>query len=119
MQKNAPSEKISLKQALKIPLLWQLTVIYFRISIVSWRTAAWMPSYMVKVRDLDLVSMGAVSIIPTIMGLITILFTGWLLDKYIVGREKCLIVLGALIEMISLYFFYQRPKPISYLYIIL
>ncbi|MEB2494609.1 MFS transporter [Peribacillus simplex] len=110
IQKNAPSEKMSLKQALKIPLLWQLTVIYFGISIVSWGTAAWMPSYMVKVRDLDLVSMGAVATIPAIMGLITMLFTGWLLDKYMVGREKYLIVLGALIGMISLYFFISAPS---------
>ncbi|MCK1982628.1 MULTISPECIES: MFS transporter [Peribacillus] len=110
IQKNAPSEKMSLKQALKIPLLWQLTVIYFGISIVSWGTAAWMPSYMVKVRDLDLVSMGAVATIPAIMGLITMLFTGWLLDKYMVGREKYLIVLGALIGMISLYFFINAPS---------
>lgn len=110
IQKNAPSEKMSLKQALKIPLLWQLTVIYFGISIVSWGTAAWTPSYMVKVRDLDLVSMGAVATIPAIMGLITMLFTGWLLDKYMVGREKYLIVLGALIGMISLYFFISAPS---------
>ena len=110
IQKNAPSEKMSLKQALKIPLLWQLTVIYFGISIVSWGTAAWMPSYMVKVRDLDLVSMGAVATIPAILGLITMLFTGWLLDKYMVGREKYLIVSGALIGMISLYFFISAPS---------
>ncbi|MFE6168987.1 MFS transporter [Viridibacillus arvi] len=108
--KKTTNEKISLKEAFKIPLLWQLTIIYFGISIVSWGAAAWMPSYMVKVRNLDMISMGALSSIPSIFGLISMLFSGWILDKYMVGREKYLIVFGSLIGIISMYFFIHAPS---------
>ncbi|MGW6666540.1 MULTISPECIES: MFS transporter [Peribacillus] len=108
--KKEHREKISFKQALKIPMLWQLTVIYFGISIVSWGSQSWMPSYLVKVRHLDLLSMGALEVIPKVFGLIAILVSGWLLDKYMVGREKYLIVIGSVIGIISLYFFIQAPS---------
>ncbi|CAH0316869.1 putative sulfoacetate transporter SauU [Peribacillus simplex] len=108
--KKGHREKISFKQALKIPMLWQLTVIYFGISIVSWGSQSWMPSYLVKVRHLDLLSMGALEVIPKVFGLIAILVSGWLLDKYMVGREKYLIVIGSVIGIISLYFFIQAPS---------
>ncbi|MFE4709163.1 MFS transporter [Peribacillus simplex] len=108
--KKEHSKKISFKQALKIPMLWQLTVIYFGISIVSWGSQSWMPSYLVKVRHLDLLSMGALEVIPKVFGLIAILVSGWLLDKYLVGREKYLIVIGSVIGILSLYFFIQAPS---------
>lgn len=108
--KKEHNKKISFKQALKISMLWQLTVIYFGISIVSWGSQSWMPSYLVKVRHLDLLSMGALEVIPKVFGLIAILVSGWLLDKYLVGREKYLIVIGSVIGILSLYFFIQAPS---------
>ncbi|MGE7768315.1 MFS transporter [Peribacillus sp. NPDC096540] len=108
-QKTA-GRKMSLKEAFKTPLMWKLTVIYFGISIVSWGSASWMPSYLVKIRNLDLVSMGAVETIPSIFGLITILISGWILDKYMVGREKYLIVFGSLMGIVSLYLFIHSPS---------
>lgn len=108
--KKADGEKISFKQALKIPMLWQLTVIYFGISIVSWGSQSWMPSYLVKVRHLDLLSMGALEAIPKVFGLIAMLVSGWLLDKHLVGRERYLIIIGSVIGIFSLYFFIQAPS---------
>lgn len=107
---KTPGRKMSLKEAFKTPIMWKLTVIYFGISIVSWGSASWMPSYLVKVRHLDLVSMGALETIPSIFGLITMLVSGWLLDKYMVGHERYLIVLGSLIGIVSLYFFIHSPS---------
>lgn len=107
---KTPGRKMSLKEAFKTPLMWKLTLIYFGISIVSWGSQSWMPSYLVKVHHLDLVSMGALETIPAIFALITMLVSGWILDKYMVGREKYLIVFGSLIGIVSLYFFIHSPS---------
>jgi MFS family permease len=101
---KASGEKLPLKQLLKIPLLWQLMAIYFGISMVTWGMKAWMPSYMVKVLNLDMISMGALASIPAIFAFVTVIATGWMLDKLMVGREKYFIVFGSLIGVVSLYF---------------
>jgi len=96
--------KVPLKKLLKMPMLWQLMLMYFGVSIVNWGLTSWMPTYMVKVKHLDMVAMGAVSIIPALAALVAVVLTGWLIDKHAVGKEKYLIMGGAFIAGISLFF---------------
>ncbi|WNC13930.1 MFS transporter [Brevibacillus brevis] len=102
-------EKLPLKDLLKISMIWKLTAIYFGISMVNWGMMSWMPSYMVKVRHLDMVSMGALASIPAILSFVTVLATGWMLDKRLVGREKHLIAIGSFIGIIALYLLSKAP----------
>lgn len=102
-------EKLPLRKLLKISMLWKLMAIYFGISMVTWGMMSWMPTYMVKVRHLDMVSMGALASIPAILSFATVLLTGWLLDKRMVGRERLLIVIGSFIGIISLYLLSKAP----------
>ncbi|QRG66833.1 MFS transporter [Brevibacillus choshinensis] len=103
-------DKLPLKELLKISMLWKLMAIYFGISMVNWGMMSWMPSYMVKVRHLDMVSMGALASIPAILSFFTVLGTGWMLDKKMVGREKYLISVGSLIGILSLYLLSKAPS---------
>ncbi|MFJ8099646.1 MFS transporter [Lysinibacillus sp. NPDC096212] len=96
--------KVPLKKLLKMPMLWQLMLMYFGVSIVNWGLTSWMPTYMVKAKNLDMVSMGALAIIPALAALIAVMLTGWLIDKFAVGKEKYLIMFGAFIAGISLFF---------------
>ena len=96
--------KVPLKKLLKMPMLWQLMLMYFGVSIVNWGLTSWMPTYMVKVKHLDMVAMGALSIIPALAALVAVVLTGWLIDKHAVGKEKYLIMVGAFIAGISLFF---------------
>jgi len=96
--------KVPLKKLLKMPMLWQLMLMYFGVSIVNWGLTSWMPTYMVKAKHLDMVAMGAVSIIPALAALVAVVLTGWLIDKHAVGKEKYLIMGGAFIAGISLFF---------------
>ncbi|HBZ81320.1 MULTISPECIES: MFS transporter [Brevibacillus] len=102
-------DKLPLRSLLKISMLWKLMAIYFGISMVTWGMMSWMPSYMVKVRHLDMVSMGALAAIPAVLSFVTVLITGWLLDKRMVGREKLLIVIGSFIGIIALYLLSKAP----------
>ncbi|KQL46091.1 hypothetical protein AN963_13930 [Brevibacillus choshinensis] len=106
---KSSTDKLPLKDLLKISMLWKLMAIYFGISMVNWGMMSWMPSYMVKVRHLDMVSMGALASIPAILSFFTVLGTGWMLDKRMVGREKYLISIGSVIGIISLYLLSKAP----------
>lgn len=96
--------KVPLKKLLKMPMLWQLMLMYFGVSIVNWGLTSWMPTFMVKEKNLDMVSMGTLAIIPAFAALIAVVLTGWLIDKFAVGKEKYLIMVGAVIAGISLFF---------------
>ncbi|MFE4708834.1 MFS transporter [Peribacillus simplex] len=102
--------KVPFKKLLKMPMLWQLMIMYFGVSIVNWGLASWMPSYLVKVKHLDLVSMGAISMIPAAVGFISVLTTGWIIDKFMVGREKYLIIIGAIISGVCVYLMAHAPS---------
>lgn len=98
-----PSSKVPIKKLIKIPMLWQLVLMLFGVNIVNWGLTTWMPSFMVKEKNLDMVSMGLLAIIPAIAALMSALATGWLIDKVANGKEKYLIILGASIAAISLF----------------
>lgn len=95
--------KVPLKSLLKLPMLWPLMIIYFGVNTVNWGLSSWMPTYMVKVKNLEMIEMGTLAIFPALAGLIAALAAGYLVDKIYVGKEKFVIMIGALISAISLY----------------
>lgn len=86
-QKVKKQNKVPIKSLLKLPLIWKLMIAAFFTNIVFWGLQSWLPSYWVKVKGMDMVSMGAYSSIPYILGFISFLVSGWILDKFMVGRE--------------------------------
>lgn len=102
--------KVPFKKLLKMPMLWQLMIMYFGVSIVNWGLTSWMPTYLVQARHLNLVSMGTLSMIPAFIGFISVLTTGWIIDKFMVGREKYLIMIGALISGVCIYLMFHAPS---------
>ncbi|MFD4819635.1 MFS transporter [Peribacillus butanolivorans] len=105
-------KKVSLAEVMRTPLLWQLVIILFGMTIAYWGINSWMPSYWVNVRGLDLVAAGFSSAIPPIASFITILSSGWVLDKYMEGREKYLITIGALLGALFLYLTFNSPSVV-------
>ncbi|WP_079910981.1 MFS transporter [Paenibacillus sp. 32352] len=103
--------KVPFNKLLAKPLIWQLMLMYFGSSIVTWGMNSWMPTYLVKVRNLSMVSMGALSSIPAIVAFVGVLLLGWLLDKkFLAGREKYVIMLGAVISCLCIYLMFQAPS---------
>ncbi|RYL95272.1 MFS transporter [Sporolactobacillus sp. THM7-4] len=92
-----------IKALLKLDLIWKVLIVWFGISIVNWGLATWMPSYLTEARHMQLMSMGLVSSIPAAAGFISILLSGWILDKYMNGHEKLLLVYGSLFTALFLY----------------
>ncbi|MFT8316729.1 MAG: MFS transporter [Sporolactobacillus sp.] len=95
-EKRKDEKKISFKQLIKIDLVWKVLIVWFGISIVDWGLASWMPSYLVNSRHLNLINMGLLAAVPTTCGFLSIIFSGWLLDKWMNGREKYFLIYGSL-----------------------
>jgi MFS transporter, ACS family, glucarate transporter len=54
-----------------------LFIAYFAIYAVQWGLMAWMPTYLVEVRHLDLTSVGYISAIPAFAGIIAMIVSGY------------------------------------------
>lgn len=80
--------KSTLKTVLKTPMIWNLFIGYFSIYAVNWGLSAWMPTYMINVRGLDMTQVGTLSIFPSLAGIIAMLFSGYLLDRIPEGKDK-------------------------------
>lgn len=105
VQISSPASKknASLKTVLKSPIIWGLFLSYFSIYAVNWGLSSWMPTYMVNVRGLNLKEMGMLSAIPGLIGIITMLLGGYLMDRIPAGKDRTISAVFGLIVAASLY----------------
>ncbi|MGG1662545.1 MFS transporter [Brevibacillus sp. NRS-1366] len=107
---TSANQKGSLALLFKTPLLWNLLIAYFSIYAVNWGLATWLPTYLVKVRGLDLVSLGWLQMIPGIATLVGVYASGYVLDKLPRGREKTLGSLACVLIGILLYLMFNASS---------
>lgn len=103
-------KKVPIKKLLKITLVWKLMVVMFGYGIFNWGLISWMPSYWVNEKHLSLISMGILMGLPPLGAFLVSNINGWLLDKYLMGKEKYLIAFGALLAAGSLYLMSITPS---------
>ncbi|GGA29199.1 MFS transporter [Psychrobacillus lasiicapitis] len=111
---NPSKGKVSLKDVLKTPIIWNLFIAYFAIYAVQWGLMAWMPTYLVEVRHLDLTSVGYISAIPAIAGIIAMLASGYVLDKLPKGKDKVIAAIFAVLIAVFLYLMAYAPNIIMF-----
>jgi len=104
--------KINLKELLKMPIIWQLTIAWFALSLVNKGLDSWMPTYLLTVRHLDLKSLGILTPLPFVAAGIATAIGGWVMDRFFDGREKYLLVSAALLAAFFLYFMYTAETVI-------
>ena len=116
--KNKTLTKVPLKEVLTIPIVWKMTIMEFSIGVFMWGMNSWMPSYWVKVRHLDMVTMGKLSSIPWIITFVCMNFSGWILDKLMAGRERVLLCIAFAITGIFTYLMYTAGTvPLAFFYL--
>jgi nitrate/nitrite transporter NarK len=96
-------KRMSLKDLLQSPTMWKLVVAWFGLDVVLWGFAAWLPSYLLKVRNLDLLHAGFIASLPFFAGGIAMILGGWLVDRYFVGLEKYFAVVVEILGALFLY----------------
>lgn len=114
-QNSTTAQKGSFKMLFKTPLMLNLFIAYFSLYAVNWGLATWIPTYLVNVRGLDLVSLGWLQTIPGVAQLLGILLSGYLIDKLAKGREKIAGAFACVCIAVLLYFMYTASNVTAFI----
>ncbi|MBP1764867.1 MAG: sauU 6 [Firmicutes bacterium] len=86
---EAQTGKVSVWDNIKLFIsdyrFWLVTIYYACNASIWWGSMAWLPSYLKVSRGFSWAEMGALSSLPYILGMISVLVCGWWTDK--VGRR--------------------------------
>ncbi|OIK10616.1 hypothetical protein BIV60_20565 [Bacillus sp. MUM 116] len=107
---NKHSTALPMKDLYKSKLLWTIVVMYFCSSVVHWGFSSWLPTYLEQSRHLNLRAVGSLSMIPQGCGLFAAVLTGYLIDKALAGKEKIIVLIGAIVSGICLYLMFKAPN---------
>jgi MFS family permease len=107
--RGSDSAPHSIRQLLKLPMMWNIVVLSFAVYTLTWGLNTWLPSYLVKSRHLDLVSIGWLQIIPGIAMMVAMFMGGLSLDKMEHGTCKIIAAIGSACAAILLYLMYTCP----------
>jgi len=99
-----------MKELYKSSFLWMLVVMYFCSSTVHWGFSSWLPSYLEQTRNLNLREVGSLAMIPQACGLIAAIITGFLIDKGLAGKEKIVVLIGAIVSGLCLYMMFNASS---------
>jgi MFS family permease len=107
----------SIGALLKLPMMWNIIILSFAVYTLTWGLNTWLPSYLVRVRHLNLVSIGWLQIIPGIFMMVAMYLGGLALDKVKLGACKTLAVVGSACAAVLLYLMYTcLAVPLFVLY---
>jgi ACS family glucarate transporter-like MFS transporter len=98
------------KQLIKTPLMLNLFIAYYSIYAINWGLATWLPTYLVNVRGLDLISLGWAQTIPGLAMLFGIYLAGYVIDRLPLGKEKVIGAVSCVVVGILLYLMYNAPS---------
>lgn len=106
-------KKIDVKSVIKLPIMWQLLVAWFALSLINKGLDSWMPTYLLTVRHLDLKAVGMLTPLPFVAAGISTAISGYVMDHFFDKWEKYLLAGCALLTAVFLYFMYTA-ELISY-----
>ncbi|ARK21062.1 MFS transporter [Sporosarcina sp. P26b] len=98
------------KQLIKTPLMLNLFIAYYSIYAINWGLATWLPTYLVNVRGLDLISLGWVQTIPGLAMVLAIFLSGYVIDRLPEEREKVMGAIACVLIGIILYLMFNAPN---------
>lgn len=99
---DSPMVKEILSKLLKMPVMWTLVLAYFTIYAVNWGLNSWLPKYLTDVRDLDLLSIGWLQLIPGFIMILAMLLSGILIDKLDFKVSKIIGAVSAILLVVFL-----------------
>lgn len=100
--------RISFKDFLTKPILWQMVLIWFLFDITFWGFVSWLPTYLMKARGFSLIKTGIFGSLPYLVGTVSIVLGGYLSD-HTKGQRKWLFIPNAFISGLFLYLTYKAP----------
>ncbi|MDR3565642.1 MAG: MFS transporter [Negativicutes bacterium] len=86
---------------------WLVTLYYFCLASIFWGTMAWLPSYLKVARGFSWTAMGAWSSLPYLLGIASVLASGYISDR--MGRRAPICVVSMLGAAAGIYFGAYAP----------
>lgn len=86
---------------------WMVTLYYFCLASIFWGTMAWLPSYLKVARGFSWAAMGAFASLPYILGIASVLASGYISDK--MGRRAPICIVSMLGAAAGIYFGAYAP----------
>lgn len=100
-----PAGEVGLHSALRQPLLWQLFCTNFLLNVPVYGLVSWLPSFLTH-RGLPLSAVGQMMSISGVGSALTSVAGGWLVGRYLAGREPWVICLASLIAAAGMLMIY-------------
>ncbi len=101
------SKKEYFLKLLHFSIIWKLVVCAFCISCINKGLDAWMPTYLIAERGINLKAVGYVTPIPFMASFLSTAGCGWLMNKYFDRVEQYMIAICAVMTAIFLYLMYN------------
>jgi sugar phosphate permease len=108
-------EPAGLGELLRMPAVWVLFFIalVFNVTMYGWLT--WLPSYLMKVKGLDLRGTAWAASLPFAFGTVGCISAGWISDRFFRGRRKRLVLGCMVLGGLSLWGFTRVADPTAYM----
>ena len=107
----------SMGELFRMPMIWTRIVVEFAVYTLMWGTTSWMPSYLSKVRNLSLLSIGWLQAIPALGSVLVMYASGIAFDKLKPSTNKVISVIASAISAVMLYLMFVCPTvPLFILY---
>ena len=101
------SKKEYFLKLLHFSIIWKLVVCAFCISCINKGLDAWMPTYLIAERGINLKAVGYVTPIPFMASFLSTAGCGWLMNKYFDKKEQYMIAICAVMTAVFLYLMYN------------
>ena len=97
------SKKEYFLKLLHFSIIWKLVVCAFCISCINKGLDAWMPTYLIAERGINLKAVGYVTPIPFMASFLSTAVCGWIMNKYFDRVEQYMIGICAVMTAVFLY----------------
>lgn len=109
------AEPSTFRDLLRLRSVWALffTALAGNITMYGWLN--WLPSYLMKVKGLDLRGMALAASLPFAFGAIGCMASGWVSDRWFRGRRKVLVLGCQILGGLALYGFTQVTNTAGFM----
>ena len=101
------SKKEYFLKLLHFSIIWKLVVCAFCVSCINKGLDAWMPTYLIAERGINLKAVGYVTPIPFMASFLSTAVCGWIMNKYFDRVEQYMIGICAVMTAVFLYLMYN------------
>lgn len=95
--------QVGLGTMLRNPFILKLAFIQFGLGVFIWGLNAWLPSYWLEVKGLDMVHMGMLSMVPWLVSFVLMNFSSYLLETRFQHSQKAVLTASLLLGAVLMY----------------